>query len=55
LESGVAMEWDILGVDETHELLESVGFNVEDTWVYPDELDDGNDDAMFPLVLAQAA
>lgn len=53
LESGVAMEWDILGIDETHALLESVGFRVEETWLFPDELDDGNDDAKFPLVLAQ--
>lgn len=53
LESGVAMEWDILGVDETHELLEDVGYRVEGTWVFADELDDGNDDAEFPLVLAQ--
>jgi SAM-dependent methyltransferase len=55
LGSGVAMEWDILGVDETHELLEAVGFRVEETWVYADELDDGNDDSKFPFVLAQVA
>lgn len=55
LESGVAMEWDILGVDETNELLEAVGFAVENTWVFADELDDGNDDAKFPLVLARLA
>lgn len=55
LESGVAMEWDILGVDETRELAESVDFTVENTWVYADELDDGNDGATFPLVLAQVA
>ncbi|SFL08817.1 Methyltransferase domain-containing protein [Halogranum rubrum] len=55
LESGVAMEWDILGVDETHDLLEGVGFAVEETWVFADELDDGNDDSKFPLVLAQVA
>lgn len=55
LESGVAMEWDILGLDETRTLLEDVGFSVEDAWVLDDALDDGNDDAEFPLVLAQVA
>ncbi|SDM19304.1 Methyltransferase domain-containing protein [Halogranum gelatinilyticum] len=55
LETGVAMEWSILGVEQTHELLEERGFEVEETWVYPDKLDDGNDDSKFPLVLAQVA
>lgn len=55
LETGVAMEWDILGLDETKTLLADVGFSVEDAWVVDDDLDDGNDDAKFPLVLAQVA
>ncbi|SEO96422.1 Methyltransferase domain-containing protein [Halogranum amylolyticum] len=55
LESGVAMEWDIRGLDETQELLGAVGFSVEDAWIVDDDLDDGNDDAKFPLVLAQVA
>lgn len=54
LESGVAMEWSILGLDATLDMVARVGFAVEDTWVVADELDDGNDDAKFPFVLAQS-
>lgn len=55
LESGVAMEWDIRGLDATLDLLADVGYRVENTWVLADELDDGNDDSAFPFVLAQVA
>lgn len=38
LESGVRMEWNIAGAEETRAQLQNAGFDVTDTWGAPEEL-----------------
>ncbi|WP_158058460.1 class I SAM-dependent methyltransferase [Halorussus halophilus] len=45
LDSGVEMQWEIAGADETREQLETAGFEITDSWGVPETLEEDEDES----------